>query len=375
MALFALTASAVAAPRVPVNDDEVLERVREGVFDSRPRELAAVRAELKQNPKDLNVAIKAARRYIEQARLDSDPRYLGYAEAALAPWWNSPEPPAGVLVLRATIRQSNHDFDSALDDLALALKRDPANAQAWLTRATILQVLGKYEEALQSCEALRGLAPEAIVVSCTANAASLNGRARESYDALARAFDSSLPQSQTAWLAVSLAEIAERLGEHEKAEAHYRAALKSGDAYARGAYADFLLDRKRFDEVVALLKDETRADGLLLRLAIAESALGSANAKQHVDALSSRFAASRMRGDKVHLREDARFTLRLLNKPNEALKLAQENWETQREPADARILLEAAAAANDREAALPVVEWLKDARLEDVRIRELIARL
>ncbi len=44
-------------------------------------------------------------------RARSDPRYLSYAEAALGPFWDLPSPPNDVLVLRATVRQSVHDFD------------------------------------------------------------------------------------------------------------------------------------------------------------------------------------------------------------------------------------------------------------------------
>ena len=44
-------------------------------------------------------------------------------EAALTPWWNLAEPPVEVLILRATLRQRRHEFDSALADLTAALQR------------------------------------------------------------------------------------------------------------------------------------------------------------------------------------------------------------------------------------------------------------
>ena len=71
-----------------------------------------------------------------------------------------------------------------------------------------------------------------------------------------------------------------------------------------------------------------------------------------MEQLRDRFEASRLRGDRVHLREEARFTLHLLNDPKAALKLAQENWQVQKEPADVRILLEAALAAHDAAASM-----------------------
>jgi hypothetical protein len=38
------------------------------------------------------------------ARSESDPRYNGYAEAALRPWWSLPHPPNSVLLLRAPMK-------------------------------------------------------------------------------------------------------------------------------------------------------------------------------------------------------------------------------------------------------------------------------
>src|SRR5262249_56533611 len=84
-------------------------------------------------------------------------------------------------------------------------------------------------------------------------------------------------------------------------------------------------------------------------------------------------AESRVRGARVQLREEARFTLHLLNAPKAALQLAQENWQVQKEPADVRILLEAALAAGDAAAIDTVKEWLGNSGLEDVELRRIIA--
>ena len=75
------------------------------------------------------------------------------------------------------------------------------------------------------------------------------------------------------------------------------------------------------------------------------------------------------------MREESRFHLRLLGDAQGALQLAQRNWDVQREPADARVLLEAALAANDRRAAQPVIDWLRETRLEDVALADLIHRI
>jgi hypothetical protein len=76
----------------------------------------------------------------------------------------------------------------------------------------------------------------------------------------------------------------------------------------------------------------------------------------------------------VHLREESRFTLALLHEPRKALALAQANWQVQKEPWDARLLLESALAAGSRDAAKSVIEWLRANRVEDHRLRQLAAQ-
>jgi hypothetical protein len=123
--------------------------------------------------------------------------------------------------------------------------------------------------------------------------------------------------------------------------------------------------------VVDLLKRQIRADGLLLRLTLAEQALHAPAAGAHADALKARFSASRIRGDRLHRREEARFTLHVLKQPHDALRLSQENWAVHREPWDARIYLEAALAARNPGATRPVLDWLRENRVQDVKLASL----
>jgi Tfp pilus assembly protein PilF len=369
-----ISGTCVAAPFVPADPKTVLEKLPEAPAGSFSRELRQLRRELARDPENLVLATRVARGYIQRARAEADPRYLGYAQAALAPWWGAGSP-AVVLVLRATIRQSLHDFPNALADLSAALEIDPRNAQAWLTRATIRQVRGEFGEALESCRPLERLAGELVATACWAGAAGMSGHSEASYERLRETLARQRAASPGVrqWVLTSLAEMAERQGKSRLAEAHFKEALATHepDAYLKGAYADFLLDEERHTEVAALLRNELRADTLLLRLTLAEQKLGLARASEHVEALKARFTASRMRGDSLHRREEARFALHVLRAPNEALRLALENWSVHREPWDARIFLEAALAAGNPGAARPVLDWLRANRVQDVRLAAL----
>lgn len=374
LALSVVMGDCAAAPFVPADPKEVLERLPEPAADPAARKLKQMRRELSRDPRNLDLAIRVARRYIEKARAEADPRYLGYAQAALGPWWGAPSH-AVVLVLRATIRQSLHDFAGAAADLSAALKTEPRNAQAWLTRATIEQVRGEFAAARASCQPLERLAGELVATACSTGVASLNGQAESSYERLREvlAKHSQAAPGLRLWVLTGLAEMAQRQGKNRDAEDYFRQALALGaaDAYLKAAYADFLLDQGRHAEVVALLKKEIRADGLLLRLTLAQQALQAPGAAEHAEALAARFAASRIRGESLHRREEARFALHVQRRPQDALRLARENWEVHREPWDARIFLEAALAAGNPAAARPVLDWLRQTRLQDVTLARL----
>lgn len=356
---------------IPGDEEEILERLPPAAT----AEVRHLRERLGVAPDDLSTAVALARRHIEMARARADPRHLGYAQAALAPWWQLARPPLEVLLLRATIRQSLHDFAGGRADLDALLSRSPGHSQALLTRAIVAQVLGDHAAARRDCGALTGTVTLLVSTVCQAGVDGLTGSAAQASRALDQALRSS-PQASTAervWALTLLAELHVRLGEEAGAERHFRAALAGApdDVRLLAIYADFLLDGGRPDEVVALLAGHEQVDGLLLRLAIAARAVGSAGAAGHVAALRARFDAARARGDRVHLREEARFELEVERDAGAALQLARANWDVQHEPADARVLLEAALAAAAPGAATPVLTWMADSKIEDPGLERL----
>lgn len=361
-------------PYLPTDDAQVLERLSLKASDPITRELEALRADLRRNPRHLETAVKLAARYIEQGRSEGDPRFLGRAEAALSPWWSEPAPPPAVLLLRATIRQNAHEFDLALADLDEVLAVQPTNAQAWLTKASIFQVQARYDDARRACQKLARLAASHVLLGCLGDLAGVTSQSAHGRELLKQALSNpSLSGRERIWIATILAETAARTGAVRDAEQAFVEAFKAGikDQYVLGVYADFLLDLRRYRDVVSLLRSETRADGLLLRLAIAEQALNLPELRNHTAELAARFAAARERGATVHVREEARFALALSGDSKRALSLARENWNVQREPADARLLLECALAAGDRAAAQPALDWMKHNRVEDVHLQRL----
>ena len=370
---------AQAAPHTPRSDDEILERLPFNASAAEGRELRALRRALAAQPQNLEPALALAQRYFDLASAEGDPRYVGYAEAAIRPWLTVAEPPVEILVMHALLRQYRHEFDAALTDLARAAERAPGNAKIWSWRSAILLVRADYVGARAACAKLAPLASALLLASCNAIIDARTGKAAQAYAdlsaALARRPDAD--PGLKLWIQTRLAEAAAQLGRDEIAERHFKAGLALGvtDGYILAAYADFLLDRNRPLEVVALLRDWERSDVLLVRLTLAEQAAKLASAAAHIAMLQERFDASALRGDKLHQQDEARFNLEILGDARAALRLAAENYRLQREPGDARMLLEAALAAKDYAAARPALDWLRSSGYEDPIYAKLARRL
>jgi len=378
LTLLAAASGAGAAPYVPKDDTVVLETLPTRPGDPAAAELRRMRAASADAPADADAASRLARRYFDMAMAEGDPRYVGYAEAALRAWPESPSTSAEILNLHGMLRQYRHDFGRAMADFDLALKADPANSEARAWRAAILMVQADYGAARRECELLAQHSTELHATACLAYVEATTGGARAAYQRLAAALArrSDVDPGFHAWVQTRLAEMAWRSGDNAGAERHFRAGLALGtDNFLLAAFADFLLERGRPAEARALLQDWSRSDTLLLRLALAAQALKRPEAEGYARALGARFADAALRGEKLHLQEEARYLLELKGDARAALAAAAENFRTQREPRDALVLIEAALAARDPAPAAPAMQWLESSGFEGARIRQAAARL
>jgi len=360
-----------AEPFVPTDDAMILERL-----PTDPAGSAAALRRLRADPRgaDLAAALDAARTYFAAGQHSQDPRLVGYAQAALAPWWNNLDAPVEVLVLRAAIHQNRHRFAEALRDLDAVFARDPGNSQAWATRAAIELVQGEPAQALTSC---RGRDLATTICRAAAMARLGQAPAAQVLLELTLARSATIAPPLEFWARTELAEIARIMGDDGKADRELRraVAIEPRDAYALCALADLLLDLDRPAEALALVENEPAHDGKLLRATIAGRRLDAPWWRARAALLDERFAAATRRGDALHLREEARYRLELRDEPAAALDLALLNWRNQKEVWDARILLESAIAAGRPGAAEEVLAWLRTTGLDDARLAPLLVRL
>jgi Tfp pilus assembly protein PilF len=374
---WAILTTGHAAPYRPQSDEVVLERLPPALLALRQLRGSATPS---TTPANLDAALASARHYVELGQTFADPRAYGYAQAALGEWWTRDEgaTPA-LLVMRARILQFNHRFAPALGQLKVSLASDQFQPDAWLLFASIEQVQGNIPAAQAACMKLLPMADPLVGATCVATTGALSGRSESAEQLLAGALTkpSAGGKAVAVWAWTTLAEIRARRGDTSGAQAafHSALALEPDDVYARSALADQLLDDGKNADARAVLGDPLQADALLLRASIAAQRNGDADVDDLRRNLEERFAEARERGDETHLREQARFALDVKHDAPHALELAVRNFGVQREPADARVLLESALAANQPDAAKPVLDWMHSTGIESVQLSALSKKL
>lgn len=352
-----------AAPRVPSNPQEVLEKLPQKVFAP---------AVVNTQKLDVTAALTQAQTFITHSQQTGDPRYLGYAEAQLKPWLSQATIPDDVLLMRARLRQFNHQFASALIDIAQVLQHQANHPEALLLQASIYQVRGDYSQARSACQRLRGLSTLMLALVCEAQVDGLNGQSDKAFATMTTLLSSvkNLDAEQQEWFYLAMGDLALRRGQLADAEKYYRRLDMSSPA-ALTSLSDVLLRQKRFAEVQKLLANYQQHDGLLLRLAIAEKALNTPQAQTLAQTLKQRFDALRLRGDNSHLREQALFTFYVEGNATKALVLARENWQQQRESQDADIYWLTAQNTQSIADIRLLAKWLKQTGLQSVNLTPL----
>ena len=369
---------AVAAPITPTHDDEVIE-VLPPLAGSRA-EARRQRKQLAAQPRDPVLALGIARRYLDQAHELGDPRFAGMAMSAIAGWQDEATMPDAVLMMRATLQQYLHEFDASVRSLQALLDRPSAQPrpQAWLTLATVKRVQGRYADSDRACKQVAASGAGLHAEACLAENAALRGDfdgARATFVRLL-AGARQAPSTQ-AWLTTSLAELEQRAGHAAAADTAFRAALKlDPDPYATLSYGDFLIEQKRPVEALALLKDQTRTDAVLLRLAIAGAQARTPTASADAAEMRERIALANERPDAklFHGREQAMFALMVEHQPMLALELARGNVAQQREPLDLLVLAQTAQASGRADALQDAARLLSDMGLHDKRTQAVLGK-
>ena len=364
---------------VPEHDGEVLETLPRALLSSRTR-IAALRAQLAGSPRDTQLASQIAKEYMRLNDENGDPRFLGYARAAIDNWWDHEDAPVEVLHVRAKLKEKDHQYRQAVKDLEQLLAKSPNDMQALIEISNIHRVLGDFKEAELACDRLRDFAGPVPVVLCEAPILAATGRAQRAYDMLIGLPQDTMEQlpSVVAWRFASLAEYARSLGKDAIAESHYRKGLaaRPDSLHLIRGFGDLLLETESSNEALEILRPHTSDNGVLLRAAIAAKECGDERlAAEWRQELATRFQEIRLRGSQPHGRFESRFALELEGDFERSLALATANWQKQKEFRDTLHLLRAALAAEKPSKATEAIEFLKTNRIDDVRLNAVVEKL
>jgi hypothetical protein len=158
-----------------------------------------------------------------------------------------------------------------------------------------------------------------------------------------------------------IAEIALHQGNRALAETQLKAVLADNPLALRERVmlSDLLLQSGQPKAARDLLVDAPDTDGVLIRRILAARALGdTAEDARLVAILDKRFALNIDLGLTAHAREEGLYFLTVAHDTAKALTRAKVNWALQHEVEDAVLLLQAAEATDQSDAAQPVRDWM-----------------
>jgi tetratricopeptide (TPR) repeat protein len=357
---------AVAAPQRPI--DPTLELAHD---------LPPYRASLAGSVKDFSAAMAQAHILVDEGRRLADIRPFEYADRILAPYVAQISGNTELALLRADIQQYRHDFNGAVGILDQVLARDPRNPSARLMRAQIRVVQGRGQDATQDCMSLVGREAVGIWSTCAAQALAISGRLPQAQRLLEASLRGDpISGARGSWTAGVMAELALQNGDRVVAEAWLQRAIAADpdDHVAAIELIDLWNENGRSAISLDLMNNRPASDAFLIRKAIALRNLGDRRGEAIVTELTRRFAEADELGDRTHLRERAAFELQF-GKPQAALAHAQENFRSQRELVDLRLLLQCAVAAHAADGAIEGLKWLRESHVQDERLSPALALL
>ncbi|GAA3968481.1 hypothetical protein [Allohahella marinimesophila] len=322
---------------------------------------------------------------------ERDPRFYGYAEGMVRQRLETHPEDVGALLTLADLLQKQHAFEEATHVFEQVIQLAPANPQAYLSMAMLARQRGDFAGMEKLCRQLLARAGAEVAAICIYAAQGLQGKLGSSYEELERVIERPLHPAINRWARQEAAEMAARLGQPDRARAHWTAALEAAGssvppAELLVAIADFYLLEQQPLDVIDLLAGETEMPALAMRLAAADVAVAAGREEGDADAVRSKWVDELQpwldlwtaRGEQSHAGELAYYLFAVRAEPEQALEPAFAQWSARKEPQDTLLLLEIISQLGEdsdvaRQSLQSVEEWLKQTGYEDQRIRSLLA--
>jgi tetratricopeptide (TPR) repeat protein len=357
ISLLLVSNTAVAEPYLPQDKNLVLVKLPETLTSNRIEMLVSkLRQRTVNEEQDETLLAELIDAYITQAKLTGDMRYISYAQDRLNKWLQQVPGSEKARLSSAYILQYNHNFEQAIIELESLLKDYPENIGAWSLLSDIQLLTGDHDAAKASCRQLSTSSSLADTMVCQSNIMTRTGSLDRAYKVLSAllSVSNTMPLQQQIWLNTSLAEIKIQQDDYKLSAIHIEYAMKLArdnnvyDSYLTRLYIDYLVHDKRYDKALVLAQNNNNDISLMIRAAVIAKKIGDDKLfNRNKEALVQLFETEQRRGQSRHIREQALFTLLILDDPVSALELARHNWMLQKEPEDARILMKSALASSE----------------------------
>lgn len=339
---------------IPRNADTVLERLPKGYAALMPTRTRTATAPALQ-----------ALQLLAAASRTGDARLAARADGLLQRSPSNSNNPQ-LLRARAYSAQHRHDFALALQTLDRLIALDARDGGARLARAQIQILQGRLDRARSDCTTLALGIDSGRGLLCVAALSSRTGNYRAAIDVLDRWLVPTKQDDALRRYALAMRAEAASRTDAADADAWYRRALAldKDDVRTLASYARHLQAKGQHRQVMALLGNVPDHDGLQLQRALAAHAIGDPASLELKNAQGRRYAIARAAGSEPELRDEAEYLLTLRGDPAAALRLAQRNFETQRDVEDVALLQRAALAANQPQALQPLQAWARSQNLK-----------
>ena len=264
--------------------------------------------------------------------------------------------------------QLRHDFAAARSELDRLLAADPRDLEARLMSANLRLLAGEFDGARADCQ--RVLETGALYVGTICLASTQTGRnsVQRGRAMIAALGDHGEAANELqVWRLLTEADLASRAGDDDAARALLERAHALDPAHeeALTQLASQLLDAGEPQRALVLASAPGASPSRLVVRLRAAIALGDPRAAKWHHELDEVLAADRRRGIPPHLREEAELALYVDGDYAAALALARQNFATQRDTRDLRLLAAAAKAQGDRAAIAELRGWMAETGFED----------
>lgn len=293
--------------------------------------------------------LQLAHHYLTGARRPGYDDWFHQAEQLLQDISGPASASASYYQLLADIQQQQHQFAEALTSLDKVFQLQANDMQASLMAARVHLAMDQTEAARRACGRL--WQQDLFLFSvCQYEVAGRQGQWQQSYAALSQLWQRQrgLPTELDIWLRGILAEQAEQLGLTATAMQWLEPILAQAPTSIWLKWADLNLALGQAASVyqqLSVLPTAQLSDSLLVRLARAEQQLGKARDFQQ--RLTQRMQLRLARGDTEHAADVANYFLYIVADAKAALKWAERNYQTAKEPDDKQLLMLSRMALNN----------------------------